>query len=164
MKNIKSYKEYAKVNEEFQIFGMDVVITLGELIEGSIVVIFLVGLGLALGVAHVNHWIGQIIRDKRKRKALKSTSAIILKYKDDIVKDYIHQLRLKVNDEMSWLRGDVAKLYKETLKYIENKMSEEDKQEFNNQMDELGLSKDDYVGMNVKHFVSDDVWERKNYK
>jgi hypothetical protein len=162
MKNLKNYDEFNKVNEGFELFGMEVVIPIGDVVGGALAIFFLVAFGLALGVAKVKFWVKDILRDKRKRRALKSASAIINKYKDDIVKDFIHKLRLEVDNQESFYRGKISKIYTDMMIYLKGKMTKDDEKEFDIQMRELGLTEGGYVGPDVKNFVYKDVWERKN--
>jgi len=138
---IKRFKDYEKVNEEFQIFGMDVVITLGELIEGAALII-VISLGLAyFGYAGLKYWLKDIISDKRKIKSLKKLSKIVNKYKDDKVDGYIHDINTAIY-HIKTDKGDVVmtrKKYIELSDYLKNKMSKEDRIEYENVLDVLGI-------------------------
>jgi len=146
MENIKNYNEFNKINEEFSIFGMDVVITLGELVEGSLVVLCLAaGLGI-FGFLKMKTWLRGIVSDRKRIKALKRLGMFLDKYKDETINDYMHTINTQIHRIKTDMGRDksIENYYTKLATYLREKMTEEDKIEYDSLMDEIGMWGSDY--------------------
>lgn len=153
MNNIKNYTEYNKVNEELQIFGMDVVITLGELVGAATTIFSIAAVGAFFGYMSLKSWLSDILSDKKRVKALKRLSILIEKYRDEVVDGYIHNLKtyihyVKTHEQNKKIEND----YTELANHLRDKMTEEDKVEYDSLMDEIGMWGDSYK-MNKPSYI-----------
>jgi len=125
------FKEKEKVNEEFDIFGFDVVITLGELVGSVIAAAFIVGAASFFGYMSIRSWLRGISTNRKLLKDLKRLAKLLEKYKDDKIDGYLHSLKTKIHYIKSNERNkDVALDWKKISNYLKSKMSEGDKEEY----------------------------------
>lgn len=147
MNNLKTYEQYSKVNEEFSIFGMDVVITLGELVEGAIAIIVIAAFLTFFGYYSFKIWIQDLIKSRSKIKALKELGVLINKYRDETIDNYVRKIASEIRrikrDEVKFgmLRTD----YEELSSYLNRKMTRDDVTKYHELLIKLGLLKNNSI-------------------
>ena len=148
MEHIKSFNDYNSVNEEFTFFGMDVVVLLSEYLKIWGTIAFIAVFSTAIGYMSLKSWLSDIISVRRKINDIKKLINIIEKYKDDVVDNYIHDLKTllqdiktektsaKINGVSMW-NYNYQRYAEKLTNYLESKMSEEDYDTYKNILESL---------------------------
>lgn len=146
MENLKNYNDFNKINEEFQIFGMDVVITLGELVGAATTLFAIAGVGAFFGYISLKSWIRELLSDRKRIKALKRLGMLLEKYKDETINDYMHTINTQIHRIKKDMGRDksIENYYTKLATYLREKMTDEDKMEYDALMDEIGMWGRDY--------------------
>lgn len=119
------FKEKEKINEEFDIFDFDVVII------SVMATSFIVGAASFFGHMNIRSWLRGISTNRKLLKDLKKLAKFLEKYKDDKIEGYLHNLKTKIHYIKSNERNkDVALDWKKISNYLKNKMSEEDREKY----------------------------------